>query len=215
MADAFEHHAAEYDDWFERYELVYRSEVAAVEACLPQTGRGIEIGVGTGRFAGPLGINLGVEPALAMAVRAQNRGIQVVRGSAEALPIATAALDFALMVTVLCFLTDPLPALKEASRILKPGGRLIIGLIDPDSPLGRSYEANKAKSTFYRQARFLPIPQVLNWLAELGYGNPEIRQTVFQAWPDGKTPEPVLPGYGAGAFIVIAARQMKNRQTSP
>ena len=116
-------------------------------------------------------------------------GIEVVRGYAEALPILTASFDFALMVTVLCFLADPMPALQEATRILKPQGRLIIGMIDPDSPLGRSYEANKDKSKFYRQARFLPIPQVLKWLAELGYKNPEIRQTVFQSLPDNTAPE--------------------------
>lgn len=41
------------------------------------------------------------------------------------------------MVTVLCFLKDPFRALKEAKRVLKPQGKLIIGMIDPDSPLGR------------------------------------------------------------------------------
>ena len=207
MTDAFEHYALEYDDWFERHEMVYRAELAAIEVLLPRAGRGLEIGVGTGRFAGPLGIKVGVEPARAMAARAKNRGIEVVRGCAEALPILTASFDFALMVTVLCFLADPMPALQEATRILKPQGRLIIGVIDPDSPLGRSYEANKGKSKFYRQARFLPIPQVLKWLAELGYKNPEIRQTVFQARPDNTAPEPVREGYGAGAFVVIAARK--------
>ncbi len=208
MTDAFEQYALEYDDWFERHEMVYRAELAAIEVLLPRAGRGLEIGVGTGRFAGPLGIKVGVEPARAMAARAKNRGIEVVRGYAEALPIRTASFDFALMVTVLCFLADPIPALQEATRILKPQGRLIIGVIDPDSPLGRSYEANKGKSKFYRQARFLPIPQVLKWLAELGYKNPEIRQTVFQALPDNTAPEPVREGYGAGAFVVIAAREI-------
>jgi SAM-dependent methyltransferase len=207
MTDAFEQYASEYDDWFDQHEMVYRSELAAVEICLPQAGRGIEIGVGTGRFASPLGIKVGVEPDRAMAARAKNRGIQVVRGYAEALPIVTASFDFALMVTVLCFLADPMLALREASRILEPHGRLIIGLIDPDSPLGRSYEAQKEKSKFYRQARFLPIHQVLDWLAALGYNNPEIRQTVFQAPPDSKAPEPVREGYGAGAFIVMAAQK--------
>ena len=86
MTDAFENYALEYDDWFERYELAYRAELAAIEVLLPRAGRGLEIGVGTGRFAGPLGIKVGVEPARAMAARAKNRGIEVVRGCAEALP---------------------------------------------------------------------------------------------------------------------------------
>jgi hypothetical protein len=44
--------------------------------------------------------------------------------------------------------------LCEATRVLTPRGRLIIGMIDPDSPLGRAYEANKKESKFYRQAKF-------------------------------------------------------------
>ncbi len=88
MTDTFEEYAQEYDDWFVRHEVVYRAELAAVEALLPTAGRGLEIGVGTGRFAGPLGIKIGVEPAWAMAEIARTRGIQVIRGDAEALPVA-------------------------------------------------------------------------------------------------------------------------------
>ncbi len=43
------------------------AELAAVESLWPATGQGLEIGVGTGRFAVPLGIKIGVEPARAMA----------------------------------------------------------------------------------------------------------------------------------------------------
>ena len=106
-------------------------------------------------------------------------------------PLVTASFDFALMVTVLCFLADPMPALQEATRILKPPGRLIIGRDRSGQPPGSVLRSQQGKSKFYRQARFLPIRQVLKWLAELGYKNPEIRQTVFQARPDNTAPEPV------------------------
>jgi SAM-dependent methyltransferase len=206
MIDVFEESAHEYDDWFSRHEIAYRSELAAVRSLLP-IGRGLEIGVGTGRFAAPLRIEVGVEPAQAMAKFARNRGIQVIRGYAKALPVAAASFDFVLMVTILCFLQNPLQALIEATRVLKPQGRLIIGLIDPDSPLGRSYEANKEKSRFYRQAIFHRIRQVLQWLEELGYPEPEIRQTIFAALLNTGTLEPVRTGYGAGAFVVIAGQK--------
>ena len=111
------------------------------------------------------------------------------------------------MVTVLCFLQNPLQALIEATRVLKPHGHLIIGIIDPDSPLGRSYEANKEKSRFYRQARFHRVRQVLEWLEELGYPNPRICQTIFQDLPAITAPEPVREGYGDGAFVVIAGQK--------
>jgi len=102
----FNHSALEYDDWFVRNEMAYRSELAAVKAFLPLSSRGLEIGVGTGRFAAPLGIEVGVEPARAMAAIARNRGIKVLEAYAEELPFKNESFDFVLMVTVLCFLAD-------------------------------------------------------------------------------------------------------------
>jgi ubiquinone/menaquinone biosynthesis C-methylase UbiE len=155
MNAIFENSAREYDDWFVRNESAYRSELAAVKAFLPPGGRGLEIGMGTGRFAAPLGIEVGVEPARAMAAIAKKRGIKVLEAYAEELPFEDESFDFILMVTVLCFLADPFRALREATRVLKPQGRLIIGMIDPDSPLGRAYEANKNKSNFTARQNFI------------------------------------------------------------
>ncbi|OGR25121.1 MAG: methyltransferase type 11 [Desulfobacca sp. RBG_16_60_12] len=207
MNTVFNHSALEYDDWFVRNEMAYRSELAAVKALLPLSGWGLEIGVGTGRFAGPLGIEVGVEPAKAMAAIARNRGIQVYEAYAEKLPFEDESFDFILMVTVLCFLTDPFRALREATRVLKPRGRLIMGLIDPDSPLGRAYEANKKKSQFYRQAKFHPVGQVLKWLENLGYADLKTCQTIFQDLETITTPQPVNEGHGEGVFVVIAGEK--------
>ena len=207
MNTVFNHSALEYDDWFLRNEMAYRSELAAVKTFLPLSGRGLEIGVGTGRFAGPLGIEVGVEPAKAMAAIARRRGIKVLEAYAEELPFEDEFFDFVLMVTVLCFLTDPFRALCEATRVLKPRGRLVIGMIDPDSPRGRSYEANKEKSRFYRQAKFHPVGQVLKWLEDLGYADLKTCQTIFQDLATIKVPQPVKEGHGEGVFVVIAGEK--------
>jgi hypothetical protein len=61
--NAFDKYAAEYDEWFDVHPWVYQSEVQALKTVLPQRGRGIEIGAGTGRFSVPLGISIGVEPS--------------------------------------------------------------------------------------------------------------------------------------------------------
>jgi hypothetical protein len=53
---------------------------------LPKSGTGVEIGVGTGRFAEPLGIRVVIEPSKAMRRMAQKRGIEVIDGVAESLP---------------------------------------------------------------------------------------------------------------------------------
>ena len=50
-SDPYEHRVERYEDWFEKNEPAYRSELLAVEALLPSGGKGIEVGVGTGRFA--------------------------------------------------------------------------------------------------------------------------------------------------------------------
>jgi ArsR family transcriptional regulator len=48
------------------------------------------------------------------------------RGELEALPIADAELDAATLILVLHHLPDPSAALREAARVLKPGGRLLV-----------------------------------------------------------------------------------------
>lgn len=66
----FERHVAEYDEWFERYPFVYESELAALRQqmlSLPENLLGLEVGVGTGRYAAPLGIKEGIEPSEEMA----------------------------------------------------------------------------------------------------------------------------------------------------
>ena len=62
----FNAHHKRYEAWFTHHQAAYHSELLAVRALLPWQGLGLEIGVGTGRFAGPLGIKVGVDPSNAM-----------------------------------------------------------------------------------------------------------------------------------------------------
>jgi hypothetical protein len=89
----FVRHHRRYDQWFERHRAAYRSELLAVRALLPWAGRGLEIGVGTGRFAGPLGVEFGIDPAAETLIYARARGVRVACAVAEALPFAQAAFD--------------------------------------------------------------------------------------------------------------------------
>jgi len=203
----FAESAQEYDAWFDRNPFAYESEILALKKFLAPQVRGLEIGVGTGRFAVPLGIAVGVEPAAAMADLARRRGIKVYRAVAEALPFRGDSFDLVLMVTVLCFLRDPQRALAEATRVLQPGGRIIIGMIDRDSPLGQDYEGHKQESKFYRQANFYSIGQTLDWLARLPYRQAEVCQTLFRPLSAITQLEPVRHGYGQGGFVVIAAQK--------
>lgn len=207
LLQIFEESAQEYDAWFDRNRLVYESEIRALKRFMGSGGIGLEIGVGTGRFAAPLGIEVGVEPATSMADMARQRGIMVIRAVGEFLPYQRHSFDRVVMITVICFLRDPFLVLTEATRVLKPGGQLLIGMIDKDSPLGLSYEAHKQESRFYRQANFYSIGQALEWLARLNYRQVEVCQTLFHQPSRITHLEPVREGHGDGGFVVIAAQK--------
>lgn len=199
----FEKHADRYEEWFERNRSAYQSELEAVKSLLPPRGIGIEIGVGTGRFAGPLGLQIGIEPSKAMAMVARRRGIQVVQVVAEALPFMDGRFDFALMVTTLCFLDDVEVSFQEAHRVLRCGGSLVVGFIDPQSHLGQVYERRKNESPFYREARFYSVQEVVWSMENAGFGDFASVQTICDDFEGLRNPEPVRPGYGEGSFVVL------------
>lgn len=199
----FEPSVDRYEQWFEMNRLAYAAELRAVASLLPRDGVGIEIGVGTGRFAVPLGIRLGVEPSQAMGSIARQRGIEVIQAVAESLPFADARFDFVLMVATLCFLDDPPLALREAYRVLKDGGSLIVAFIDRESRLGRQYQDRKAESVFYRDARFYSVDEVVELMESTGFEDRSCVQTLFQGRAQIRTPEPVCPGHGQGSFVVL------------
>lgn len=198
---AFDAQVDRYEGWFEKNRLAYESQVHAVRAVLPE-GSGIEVGVGTGRFAVPLGIKLGVDPSRSMRTVAREKGVDVVPGVAEDLPFPDESQDFVLMVTVICFFDDVPEAFKEARRILKPGGSLVVAFIDRDTPIGRVYEANKANSTFYREAIFYSAAEVKSMLEEAGFASTDFIQTIFQDPREMTELEPVKEGSGEGMFCV-------------
>jgi ubiquinone/menaquinone biosynthesis C-methylase UbiE len=201
----FETHTKEYEEWFQAHECVYLSELSAVRKFLPEGGLALEVGVGSGRFSGPLGIKIGIEPSREMCKIARDRGIEVVEGVAEELPFGDSIFDVALMVTTICFVDDVDAAFSEVFRILKPNGSLIIGFIDKDSPVGRSYQEHKDESVFYRHASFYSVPEVSQHLKKAGFSNLSYAQTIFRCLPEINAQEPVRDGYGEGSFVVIKA----------
>ncbi len=95
----FETFSREYEEWFEKHSILYDAEIEAIRKLLPPFKNGIEIGVGSGRFAVPFDITTGVEPSAKMAEIAGSKGVEVIKGVAEDLPIGNETFDFVLMVT--------------------------------------------------------------------------------------------------------------------
>ncbi|MCA1765047.1 MAG: methyltransferase domain-containing protein, partial [Desulfobulbaceae bacterium] len=157
------------------------------------------------RFALPLGIEFGVEPAKAMAERARAKNLQVVRAVGEALPFANAGFDKVLFVTSVCFLDSVDRAFQEAFRVMRTGGALLIGFIDKDSFLGRNYEKRKKDSLFYREANFHSVEEILGSLGKAGFRDFKVVETIFRPLDQITARESIKEGYGEGAFVVVRA----------
>src|SRR5579872_7109242 len=117
----FDEHVAEYEEWYSKYPLVFRSEVEAIRELLPKGDNlyGMEVALGTGRFSEALGIKEGIEPSNNMRNLAIKRGIEVMDATAEALPYKDNKFDFVLMVFCISYFDNLHSAFKEAQRVLK------------------------------------------------------------------------------------------------
>ncbi len=101
----------------------------------PVTGkRLLDVGWGDGALASDLAqrgaIVTGLDADARAIAAARTRGARVPRllvGQAERLPFADATFDRVVAVTVLCFVEHAEQAIAEMTRVLRPGGRLVIG----------------------------------------------------------------------------------------
>jgi len=206
----FEEHPDLYENWFEKNKFVYLSELEAVRKLLPENGKGLEIGVGSGRFAASLGIKLGIEPSPVMSKIARQRGIITIDGSAENLPVASSSIDFALMVTTICFLDDVMKSFLEVHRILKDDGQFLVGFVDRKSTIGKEYEKFKKENIFYKYATFYSTEEVLAFYRKAGLSKFKIVQTIFNNLNEVISIEPVIDGYGKGSFVVIKGLKIRD-----
>lgn len=201
----FDLHSGEYDAWYDEHGELYRAELKAVEKVLPGDGIGLEVGVGSGRFAGPLNIAFGIDPSLDMAAMASQRGVSTALAVAEALPFMPASFHYVVFITSLCFVQSVSASLAEASRVLKSGGHVVIGLVNRDSDIGKNYEAGKEQNMFYRNARFLSADDIAKELDRAGFVKAQWCQTLCTS-ASGNLLYDVLPGHEKGGFVVVRAQ---------
>lgn len=166
----FDADADRYDSWFEsgKGKAIFEIEKSCLRSLIQTvTGRWLEVGVGSGRFATSLGIFHGVDPSQEMLSIAARRYIQAVRGIGENLPYRDATFDGVLIVTTLCFLTDVKRTLLECHRVLGPRGTLAVGIVPGESSWGRLHrEKGRGGHPFYSRANFYTCKQVIRICAE-------------------------------------------------
>jgi len=208
----FDAAAERYDAWFDSPEgrVLFENEVAAIRLLWHDEFRpAIEVGVGTGRFAQALGVELGIDPAAGAVRLAERRGIKVRQARGEALPFPDAAFGGVLMVATLCFANNLSGLLREAARVLRPEGRLLIGEIPSGSPWGGFYQGKKAEGhPFYRHARFVAIDEIEKMLREAKLSPVGFSSTLIQSQPEAARPEPPQLGRAADAgFVCLLAQK--------
>ena len=199
----FDNLVREYEEWFEKHPEIYKEEIKTIKVLLPN-GRGLEVGVGTGRFAAPFGIKKGIEPSKAMAKVARARGIEVIEMMAEEMDFDE-EFDFILMVTAICFVDDPLTTIQNCYKALKKGGFLLIAFVDLNSPLGRFYEKNKEKSKFYKYAKFFTKDDIINLMKKAGFKEFECVENLYGDSLENLQFE--INKCNGGAFKVIRGRK--------
>jgi ubiquinone/menaquinone biosynthesis C-methylase UbiE len=195
----------EYENWFKENELVFQSELLALKQVIPVGKEGIEIGIGSGIFAEKLDIKFGIDPSEKMLNYAAQRNLTVKKGFAENLPYPDNSFDFAAFITSLCFIDNPGKAIKEAHRIIKDKGDIIIAFIDKESSLGKSLVLEKEDSKFYRHAKFYSVSELTSMIVNNHFEITEIYQTLTEI--NLKIPENPMKGHGKGSFVVIKGRK--------
>jgi len=206
--EPFDQYADQYDNWFVINKYAFQSELNAIKKALPDNGDVIEVGIGSGIFAAPLGIKKGIDPSEAMLKKAKKREIRVMDAVAENLPYANQSKDVVLMVTTICFVDDIYKTFQEVHRVLKDDGYFIIGFVDKNSPTGKFYLEHKGKNVFYKDAIFFGTEELYEILEDTGFKINNTYQTVFGKIDQINKAQKVLVGYGEGSFVVIKAQKI-------
>jgi ubiquinone/menaquinone biosynthesis C-methylase UbiE len=212
MTDIFDLYAEEYDSWYdsEKGKPLYESELhclkSLVEDCLPPV---LEVGVGTGRFAQWFPGAIGIDPAPNALRCAQRRDVRVSQATGEKLPFRNETFGTIFIVLTLCFVQNPLAVLKEAKRVLKREGSIVIGFIQKGSPWGALYEEKKKNGhPIYSRARFYSLEEIAKMFEQSGLVISKVRSTLLQR-PD-QTPmfEKSVDGFVEGAgFLCIEVKK--------
>jgi ubiquinone/menaquinone biosynthesis C-methylase UbiE len=232
LAPVFNDQAAAYDRWYATPlgHLVDRVEKEAVFALLPDIeGRQVlEVGCGTGNISLALARRgarvVGLDVSGPMLAAAQHKGRQqgfslpLIQCLAGFLPFSEAIFDGVISILALDFIPDRLGALREMVRVLRPGGFLVLAMLNRYSlwTLKRILRA-WFKPSLWGEVRFITPGELRRLLA----GHQEIeeirhRQAVY--FPPWAHPHllyyyPYLERLGhrlqlpTGAFLVAVARK--------
>ncbi|WP_258084294.1 class I SAM-dependent methyltransferase [Thermococcus thermotolerans] len=193
MAEYFDRIAGRYDDWYRTKTGTYvdRIEKWLVFSMLQsKSGKALDLGCGTGNYTLELkkrGFDvIGLDASEGMLEVARSKGLNCIKGDAYSLPFPDESFDLVLSVTMFEFIYEPERVVAEISRVLKPGGEVLIATMN-----GRSawFVFKRLKSVFvetaYRYARFYTPGELEDLLRDAGFADVRSGGVIFfpSFWP--------------------------------
>jgi len=214
IASPFDSLALDYDNWFEgEGRHIFAIENDAFQEILPSLPKPwLEVGVGSGRFAQALGIEIGLDSSAKLLDIARERDLNVLLGKGENTPFAEGTFGTVFLIVTLCFVDSPLRVLTEANRLLKQGGKVVLGLVLQESPWGQFYRVEKEKGhRFYKFATFYSYAEVTKLLEQANFCVEKIISTLFQKPGEVEHMESPREGfYSDAGFTIILAKKIKS-----
>ena len=150
----------------------------------------LDVGCGDGELALELAkrgaVVTGIDASAAMIDAAKRRAVQhnadimFQVATAQQIPFAAEQFDVVTAITVLCFVEDASPVFREIARVLRPGGRLIIGELGKWSSwaAGRRIRAWLG-SRLWRQGRFRTAHELCGLAGQAGLMVESVRGAIY------------------------------------
>lgn len=203
MRNIFDKNSKKYDKWYDVNQFAYLSELELLKKIVSKEKRGLEVGVGTGRFAKELGTEFGIDFSLGMLKIAKKRKIKCIVARGEKIPFKDNFFDYLTIIITICFTEFPAKVLAEAKRVLKESGEIVVAIIDRNSFLGKFYQGKE--SIFYKEATFFSTSEISGLLKREGFNNLSVYQTLFNFPNKLEKPNKPKKGFKEGGFVAVKA----------
>ena len=183
-----------YDAWYETplgaVSDRLEKELVFSMACVKKGEKALDAGCGTGIYSIELtkrgALTTGVDSSGGMLDRAKSKAVKdghnidFVCADALTLPFPDNYFDLVLSIGMLCYTEEREKALLEMRRVLKPGGRIIIGVLNKWSPWAL-FRRTKGlfKETIYNKAEFIAPPYLELSLGRAGFEVKKLKTCLY------------------------------------